>query len=112
MPFQSDKRLYLTADKSQVVEEGDASAAYLFVNEGGEVTDEDANRYGLKAPRQADAPTPLDREQEALKLAEERGSEDEADVRRQTIASLEEEDKATRATANKARRSPPEDKSA
>ena len=46
----SDRRLYLTADKSRVVEEGDLEAAYLLVGEGGELEDELAARYGLSLP--------------------------------------------------------------
>jgi hypothetical protein len=55
MPFTSDRRLYLNADRSKVVEEGDPDSAYLLVGEGGEVSDEDAKQYGLKAPRKSEA---------------------------------------------------------
>jgi len=48
--FISDRRLYLTADRSSVVEEGDPGAAYLLVGEGGEVSTAVARQYGLKAP--------------------------------------------------------------
>lgn len=48
--FVSDRRLYLTADRSAVVEEGDAGAAYLLVGVGGEVPTSVAKQYGLKAP--------------------------------------------------------------
>jgi hypothetical protein len=108
MSYRSEKRLYLTADRERVVEEGDENAAYLLVAEGGELSDEEVNRYKLKggnAPEQSQ----LDREQEALKLAEERGSEDEAAVRRQTIAGLEDEEKAQK-TQRKQVDSPPENK--
>ena len=43
----SNRRLYLTADKSRVVEEGDTEAAYLLVGEGGALDDDTAARYGL-----------------------------------------------------------------
>ena len=43
-----DRKLWLTADKDQVVEDGDPGASFLFASPGDEVTDEDAKRYGLK----------------------------------------------------------------
>ena len=52
--FRSDKRLYLNADKSKVVEEDDPKAAYLLVGKGGTVTEEDAKKYNLKAPKQTE----------------------------------------------------------
>jgi hypothetical protein len=51
MPFKSDKRLYVNADRSKIVEEDSPEAAYLLVGEGGQVSDEDAKKYGLKAPK-------------------------------------------------------------
>lgn len=48
--FISDRRLYLNANRSAVVEEGDPSAAYLLVGEGGEVPTAVASKYGLKSP--------------------------------------------------------------
>jgi hypothetical protein len=47
MPYQSDRRLYLTADKAAVVEHGDTRAAFLLVGKNGLVSDADAERYGL-----------------------------------------------------------------
>lgn len=58
MGFTTDRRLWLTADKERVVEEGDPDAAFLFVSAGKEVSDEDASRYGLDAPAPAPAPEP------------------------------------------------------
>lgn len=56
MPFKSEKRLYLNSDRSKVVEEDDADAAYLLVNAGGQVSDADAKQYDLKkADVKADA---------------------------------------------------------
>ena len=52
--FKSDKRLYLNADRSKVVEEGDPDAAYLFAVEGDTVSAEDAKKYELRAPKAAD----------------------------------------------------------
>jgi hypothetical protein len=40
------KMLFLNADKSKVVEEG-PDAAWVLVGPDGEVSDEDAERYGL-----------------------------------------------------------------
>lgn len=54
MPFISDKRLYLNVDKSKVVAEDSPDAAFLLVGEGGEVSDEDAKTYGLKAPQRTE----------------------------------------------------------
>jgi hypothetical protein len=52
MPFQSDKRLYLTAD-DQVVEEGDERAVSLLVGAGGQLSDAQAAKYGLGSAREA-----------------------------------------------------------
>jgi hypothetical protein len=52
MPFNSDKRLYFNEDRTKVVEDG-PEARFLFVNEGGEVSDEEAKQYGLKAPKKS-----------------------------------------------------------
>jgi hypothetical protein len=52
MPFQSDKRLYLTAD-DQVVEEGDERAVSLLVGEGGQLSDAQAAKYGLGSAPEA-----------------------------------------------------------
>ena len=43
----SDRRLYLTADRSTVVEEGDARQAWLLVGAGSEISADDVARYGL-----------------------------------------------------------------
>ncbi len=47
--MQVDRRLWLTADKERVVEDGDPAAAFLFASEGDEISDEDAKQYGVKA---------------------------------------------------------------
>lgn len=47
MPYQSDRRLYVTADRATLVEHGDARAAFLLVGKGGLLSDDDAQRYGL-----------------------------------------------------------------
>lgn len=47
--FIADRRIWLTEDRSQVVEEGDEKAAFLLAGEGDEVPEEEAERLGLKA---------------------------------------------------------------
>lgn len=48
MSIVADRRLCLTADRSEVVEEGDMRAAWLFVGVGRVISPSDAERYGLK----------------------------------------------------------------
>lgn len=50
--YRADRRLYLTADKSRVVEESSSEAAFLLVGAGGNIPLELAQRYGL-----VDSPT-------------------------------------------------------
>lgn len=45
----AQERLYLTADKSRVVGEGDKEAAFLFAAVGQPILIGDAERYGLIA---------------------------------------------------------------
>ncbi|WP_433233718.1 hypothetical protein [Actinomadura nitritigenes] len=42
-----DRRVYLTADKSRAVPEGDPDAAFLLCNAGGEIPRDQAERLGL-----------------------------------------------------------------
>lgn len=49
-----DRRLYLTADKSKVVEDGDPKAAFLWAIRGRNVSEEEAKRVGYK-PKPATA---------------------------------------------------------
>lgn len=42
-----DRRLWLTADRSEVVEDGDPRASFLLGSAGAEVSDVDAKRLGL-----------------------------------------------------------------
>lgn len=44
----ADKTYYLNADKTAIVEEGSPDAAWLLVAEGGEIAQEEADKYGLK----------------------------------------------------------------
>ena len=43
----ADRRLYLTADRKTLVEEGDPSAAFLFVKKGDYYDEDEAKRLGL-----------------------------------------------------------------
>ena len=43
----SNKRLYLTSDRSRVVDESSPDAAFLLVGAGGELPDSVARQYGL-----------------------------------------------------------------
>jgi hypothetical protein len=45
----ADRRLYLTADRSRIVEHDDPEAAILFAAEGTVIEQADAERYGLLA---------------------------------------------------------------
>lgn len=47
--FEADRRLWLNADRTEVVEDGDPAAAFLLASPGTEVSDADAEKYGLKA---------------------------------------------------------------
>lgn len=58
--FTLDRRLWLTADKSQVVEDGDPTAAFLLGGVGHQISDDEATRLGLKGlptqPNKAEQP--------------------------------------------------------
>lgn len=55
---KADKRYYLTADRSRVVDEADPEAAVLLAAEGDDISDEDARRLGLVGKKPA-APEPV-----------------------------------------------------
>jgi hypothetical protein len=44
---RADRRLWETADRSRVVEDGDPEAAFLLCIPGDEIPEEQAKRYGL-----------------------------------------------------------------
>lgn len=46
MAYIAEKRLWLDAT-GKVVQDGDEAAAVLLVGEGGQLSDADANKYGL-----------------------------------------------------------------
>jgi hypothetical protein len=56
--MKADRRLYLNADRSRVVEDGDPEAAYLLAAEGTDISNEDVRRYGLDK-KQAPEPEPM-----------------------------------------------------
>jgi hypothetical protein len=63
MYIHDGPRKYLTAD-GRVVDEGDPSAVSLLVGEGGQLSDEDAEKYGLKAkpqPENKSKPAPANK---------------------------------------------------
>lgn len=43
-----DRKLWLTADRENVVEDGDVNAAFLLGGEGDEIPEDEADRLGLK----------------------------------------------------------------
>ena len=43
----ADRRLWLTADRARVVEDGDPAAAFLFAAPGTEILPQEAERLGL-----------------------------------------------------------------
>lgn len=56
--YHGDKRLFVTADRERVVDEGDPEAAFLLVAPGGSLPIEDAKRYGLIKPEAEPEPKP------------------------------------------------------
>lgn len=52
--WRSDKRLYINADRSRIVEESDPDAAYLYATPGKLVPMDEAIRYGLAGKQDAE----------------------------------------------------------
>lgn len=67
MVYTSDKALYVNADKSRVVPGDSPEAAFLLVGEGGQLSDEDAAKYGLTKPETKEAKPAADK---AVKAAD------------------------------------------
>ena len=44
---RADKRYYVNADRSKIVEESDPQAAHLLAAEGDDISSEDVQKYGL-----------------------------------------------------------------
>lgn len=81
-----DRRMYLTADRSRAVPEGDPDAAFLLCNAGGEISKQQAERLGL-----LDAPT-----------KEKGGDEEDGGAPPASKAGRRPADKSRRPAANKA----------
>lgn len=52
----ASKTLYLNADRSKVVNEGDKDAQFLLVREGQELADSEAEKYGVSGKKSESAP--------------------------------------------------------
>ncbi len=88
----SDRRLYVTADRSQVVEEGDPHAAYLLVGVGGQIDSDSVARHGLSwkdgkvvVPGAKAMPAP---ENKMAPPPENKGSEGDADPKPVTLEEM------------------------
>lgn len=46
-PFIADRYLYLNADKTKVVEEGDPAARFVLAGPGSTIPDDEVKKYGL-----------------------------------------------------------------
>lgn len=53
--MRSNRRLYVTADRTEIVGEGDSRAAFLLVGKGCEIALEDLEQFGLDEEALADA---------------------------------------------------------
>ena len=99
-PFICDRRLWLTADKKEVVEEGDSKAAFLWATPGHRVTEAAAKQFGLTTlPREGDAEAATEKEIEEKKAAA--ASEKKAKVAKEARAKAEKEKKAVNDKAKK-----------
>jgi hypothetical protein len=89
--YVAKQRLYHTADRSRLVEEGDPEAAFLAVTAGEVLSEPEAKARGLldaKGLEQYQPPDPLEVAEQALQAAEERGATVEAESRRGAVAAL------------------------
>jgi hypothetical protein len=96
MPENADRKLYLTADRERVVEEGDDDAAFLFKGEGDEITDEEAKQYGISA-RKEEQTEPAQKARQSPEAATEADTAEAREAKQPTDA------KQAQAAANKAR---------
>lgn len=49
--FVTDRKIFVNADKSKVVEEGSPEAAFLLASKGKELDEATVKRYGLAPPQ-------------------------------------------------------------
>ena len=49
--YIADRRLYLTTDKKEVVEEGDRRGAFLWATPGTKISEKAAKEFGLVKPK-------------------------------------------------------------
>lgn len=70
--YIATERLFLTADQSEVVPDGDERAAFLLVGVGQSLPADVVERYGLTAPAPDVEPEP---EPEAVQLDEDKAAE-------------------------------------
>lgn len=80
--MQAETRVYLTADRDRVVEEGDPEAAYLLAGAGGTIPHEYAHVY-REYRKTKDAPAAAVAEAEPEAKAVERAPENKAQPRAQ-----------------------------
>jgi hypothetical protein len=83
--MKADRKLYLTRDKSRVVEQGDPASHSLLIGTNGEISAADAKKYGLilsekkvvlpgskpaepEAPDEVEETEPVEEEEEAPKI--------------------------------------------
>jgi hypothetical protein len=96
---EATEKLWLTAEKDELVPDGDERAAFLFCVPGQRVSQADAERYGMFKPDEPEVDEgPADGEVE--KSTEDDGQADE------TKAAEPAEDKQAPTPANKQRRGP------
>lgn len=62
----ADRRLWLTADRARVVEDGDPEARFLFCGPGRRISPADAEKYGLVAIAPKERSKPADKMQEIV----------------------------------------------
>lgn len=87
--YVADRRLYLTADKSEIVEHGDPRSAFLLAGEGSEIGPDDVERLDISQksgrivypgyeeesePESKAAPAP---ENKMVEKAEDKGAEED-----------------------------------
>jgi hypothetical protein len=54
--YTTDRKLWLTADRERVVEDGDPDAAFLLASKGKELDAATVERYGLEPKKQGGKP--------------------------------------------------------